>query len=187
MFATLFTKTSTGTTGTTTVILSSAETYAARRFSSEYWLVKYNNNATAPLTRIPAITDVMDLNVTMGVLGSLSPVTQTPVANPTPPGPPPPTSTNPNTSVTATLQPSGTTVFTGPKGKTFIDQYGLYMYIAVGVIGSLGLLIGVWYWRKHHPPAAPAAPVAPAPTAPAPTPSAPIPTAVPPPVPAAAA
>ena len=148
MYATMFTKAS---TGTTVISLSPADTYADRTLKSALWLVKYNNNATSPLTRIPSIIDVMDLNVTMGVLGTISPITQTPVSTPPPPpSNPPSTSKSSTTSVTTTLEASGSTVFTLPKSKSFLDQNGLYIYISIGVTGSLGLLVGVWYWRKYH-------------------------------------
>ena len=147
MYATMFTK---NNTGTTVISLSPTDVYADRALKSALWLVKYNNNATSPLTRIPSIIDVMDLNVTMGVLGSLSPVTQTPISTPPPPTNPPPKSQSSTTSVTATLEASGSTVFSLPKSNSFLEQNGLYIYVSIGVVGSLVVLVGIWYWSKFH-------------------------------------
>ena len=142
-----------------------------------YFFVK----SETPRTGFPDVSEIMDVRKLFGGFGTLTlaesnVIPATPTTTTTTVMTPLVSSTNPNTSVTSTIH---------PKGKTFIDQYGLYMYIAVGVIGSLGLLIGVWYWRKHHPtaPDAPAAPAptpavpAPAPAVPAPMPTAPITTA----------
>ena len=167
MVATSFEKQSTRT-GTDSILkLNTVTGYRENCNIGVYWMVKYTG--TTVLTNIPKITDVMNLSVCLGLMGSLSPATDQQIAR-QPTIDPPTSSTNQETNMTATTNASGEMVFSKPKSKTFIDQYGLYVYIATGVVGSLLLLVAVWYWKIRKPSPAPIAqaPIAPAPIAPAP-------------------
>lgn len=162
MVATSFQKQSTRV-GTSSILkLNTFTGYHDNCAAGLYWMVKYTGTAT--LTDIPKITDVMNLSVCLGLMGSLSPATQQQIAA-QPAINPPKSSTNEQTNMTATTNDSGEMVFSKPKSKTFIDQYGLYVYIATGVVGSLLLLVAVWYWKFRMPAAvvSPAVQVSPAP------------------------
>uniref|UniRef100_A0A6C0CLZ0 Uncharacterized protein n=1 Tax=viral metagenome TaxID=1070528 RepID=A0A6C0CLZ0_9ZZZZ len=148
MVATSFQKQSTRV-GTDSIIkLSTFTGYHENCSIGVYWMVKYTG--TTALTDIPKITDVMNLSVSLGLMGSLSPATEQQIAS-QPEINPPTTSTDQQTNMTATTNASGEMEFSKPKSKTFIDQYGLYLYIATGVVGSILVIALIWYWKLRKP------------------------------------
>jgi len=136
----LFNKNNTGAN----VITKNTTPFSYTEFvtASVHWLVK----SVSPLTTMPTISDVMDLNITMGMIGNISPATSSTTPQPAPGNG---QLISSNGSQTAMMTPDGM-VFSTPKSSTFLQKNGLAIYITTGLVVSCAVIVGILYWQSHR-------------------------------------